>query len=121
MYQRGDIVSIPFPFTDLSQSKLRPALIISNSLINRTEDVIAVMITSVLKEDGVNVFLTDSDVSVPLPRLSAVRCYKVVTLSQSLIQKTISSANPSFVDKVVVKINNLIRENESHRTGIVPS
>lgn len=117
MYQRGDIVSVPFPFTDLSQSKLRPALIVSNSLINRTEDVIVVMITSASREDGVSISLEDSDVSVPLPLHRVVRCYKLALLSQTLIQRTISVAKSSFVDKVVAKVSSLIVENESSQAA----
>ncbi|VAW42798.1 hypothetical protein MNBD_CHLOROFLEXI01-2749 [hydrothermal vent metagenome] len=32
MYERGDVVLIPFPFTDLSATKTRPAVIISSPL-----------------------------------------------------------------------------------------
>lgn len=31
-YQRGDVVLIPFPFTDLSASKTCPAVVVSSSL-----------------------------------------------------------------------------------------
>jgi mRNA interferase MazF len=37
-YQRGDIVSVLFPFTDVSQTQKRPALILSNPVINQTGD-----------------------------------------------------------------------------------
>ena len=33
-FQRGDIVLIPFPFTDLSATKTRPAVIISSSVLS---------------------------------------------------------------------------------------
>lgn len=32
MYERGDVVLIPFPFTDLSATKTRPAIVISSPL-----------------------------------------------------------------------------------------
>ena len=47
VYKRGDIIAVPFPFTDLSSSKLRPALIISNDSISNTGDVVIVMIDDV--------------------------------------------------------------------------
>ena len=45
MFNFGKIVLIPFPFTDLTSSKVRPALIISEQN-NRSEDVIVAFITS---------------------------------------------------------------------------
>ncbi|MCX9083223.1 MAG: type II toxin-antitoxin system PemK/MazF family toxin [Candidatus Methanoperedens sp.] len=49
IYDRGDIVILPFPFitTDGVQQKARPALIISDHIIERRfEDVILAGITS---------------------------------------------------------------------------
>ena len=108
MYRRGDIVSFPFPFTDLSQTKLRPALIVSNDNVNNTTDAIVVMITSIQKAEAMSIVVKESAVTVPLPKNSFVRCNKVVTVSQALILKTISTANVDFVDKVADKIRLLI-------------
>lgn len=110
MYQRGDIVSVPFPFTDLTQAKLRPALIVSNEDVNNTGDAIVVMITSVAKTDVMSIPITTADVSTPLLKNSYVKCHKVVTISQSLIQKTISTATPEFVDEVADRIRSLISD-----------
>ena len=45
--KRGDIVLIKFPFTDLTSTKVRPALIISNeNYITTQNDVILTLITS---------------------------------------------------------------------------
>ncbi len=46
-YRRGSVVLVPFPFTDLSDVKRRPALIISTQEYNSaTGDVVIAQITS---------------------------------------------------------------------------
>ena len=46
-YERGSVVLVPFPFTDLSAVKRRPALVISTDAYNAaTGDVIIAQITS---------------------------------------------------------------------------
>lgn len=32
-FERGEIILVPFPFTDISKSKLRPVLIISHGSV----------------------------------------------------------------------------------------
>jgi len=46
-FQRGDGVLVPFPFSDLSTTKVRPAVVVSGSLYHATEpDLILAAITS---------------------------------------------------------------------------
>ena len=45
MYSQRDIVLIPFPYTDLTASKLRPAVIISNNELNDYGDFICCLVT----------------------------------------------------------------------------
>jgi PemK-like, MazF-like toxin of type II toxin-antitoxin system len=48
MYQRGDVVLLPFPFTDLSATRTRPAVVVSvPSFEQETSDFTVAMITSV--------------------------------------------------------------------------
>ena len=48
MYKRGDIVLIPFPFADLTGTKIRPALVVSTMAYEKENGNITVaMITSV--------------------------------------------------------------------------
>ena len=45
--KRGSIVLIRYPFTDLSSSKVRPALIITpNKLLSKLDDVLCLFISS---------------------------------------------------------------------------
>ena len=51
-FRRGDIVLVPFPFTDLSSSKRRPALVVSPDTFNeRMQDLLLAAITSQLTDD----------------------------------------------------------------------
>ena len=51
-YRRGDIVLVPFPFTDLSATKKRPALVVSPDKFNEhAQDVVLVAITSQPSDD----------------------------------------------------------------------
>jgi mRNA interferase MazF len=46
-YKRGDVVLVPFPFTDLTSAKQRPALVVSADAFNSTrDDVLVAAITS---------------------------------------------------------------------------
>jgi mRNA interferase MazF len=52
-YQFGDVVLVPFPFTDQSTTKQRPGVIVSSSPYNRARrDVILMAITSQLRGSG---------------------------------------------------------------------
>jgi len=46
-FQRGDVVLVPFPFSDLSTTKVRPAVVVSSALYHDQEsDLILAAITS---------------------------------------------------------------------------
>ncbi|MCD9024640.1 type II toxin-antitoxin system PemK/MazF family toxin [Cohnella silvisoli] len=47
MYRQGDIVLIPFPYSDLPTTKQRPVLVLSNSTYNKSQsDLVVAAITS---------------------------------------------------------------------------
>ena len=43
VYARGDIVLVPFPDTDLSAARVRPAVVVSSAVI--ADDLIVAMVT----------------------------------------------------------------------------
>jgi mRNA interferase MazF len=110
MYQQGDIVSVTvtFPFTDLSNAKLRPALVISNHSVNNTGDVIIVMITSKEKQDGLNISIEKEDADFEFPFKSFVRLHRIATVEHSIIQNKIGTANKGFIIKVIGEIKAII-------------
>ena len=73
-FKRGDIVLVPFPFTDLSSSKRRPALIISpDSFNSANKDVVLVAITSQISSDPNAIILEEQDfIDGKLPKVSTM-------------------------------------------------
>jgi mRNA interferase MazF len=82
MYKKGTIVLVPFPFTDLSGNKIRPALILSGSVGN---DVVVAFITSVAgRKDQWDVLLIATSKN-GLKVDSRVKCAKIATLDKKVI------------------------------------
>ena len=108
-YKQGDIVSVNFPFTDISQTKRRPALVISNDLVNQTGDYLLVQITSQVKNDGLSLPIQSADyANTPLQLISFIRLHKVFLLNESLIIKKSSELIPSFHQRLMVEFQKLI-------------
>ena len=60
MYQRGDVVLISFPFTDLTGTKTRPVVVVSGEEFEkRTKNIIVAMITSVAHDTPYDYELRD--------------------------------------------------------------
>jgi len=104
MYNRGEIVLIPVPFSDLSASKKRPVLILSNNSYNASrQDMIVVAITSNVSQSGIHI--TTSDMTQgQLPKPSVVRSDKIYTLDQSIVVKSIGHLSANTVDSVKTSV-----------------
>jgi mRNA interferase MazF len=110
MYKQGDIVLVPFPFTNQAGTKHRPALVISGSLLNKTADIILVQITSKNKTDGFSIPINNNtDLTIPLKYLSEIRCNKLLVIDQSLIVIKISAVKSKIVSRVVTTITALFQ------------
>jgi mRNA interferase MazF len=110
MYKQGDIVLIPVPYSDLTNRKQRPVLIISNDDYNKmTEDILVVAITSQLKDLDYSVIIDGKDLTEgTLKVTSAVRADKVYTLSKEIVRKKFGKVNFEVLKSVQLKINELI-------------
>ncbi len=108
-YSRGEIVWVKFPFSDATTIKLRPALVISNNLINRTGDYLLMQITSRLRNDSLSLQISDGDYSgSALLKPSELRLHKIFIINEMLIAGGITIVSPPFMKKVTVELMKLI-------------
>jgi mRNA interferase MazF len=111
MYKQGDIVLLPVPFSDLSNRKQRPVLVISNNSYNDiTDDIVVVAITSQLKNLDYSVVIESKDLNEGMLKVaSAIRADKVYTLSKDIVRKKFGQVNTEVLANVRKKINELIK------------
>jgi mRNA interferase MazF len=107
-FSQGDVVLVPFPFTDLSAVKQRPALVLSPDRLNRSRpDVVVAAITSqvpaTLGED--DVLLSASELKAAgLPKTSMIKLGKIFTIHQGLIRKKIGRVPDSTLMNILEKL-----------------
>lgn len=108
-FSKGDIVIIPVPFTDNKGFKLRPALVISNTMVHQTGDVMIVQITSQIKQDQLSIAITNDDVTERLPVNSFIRVHKIFVLEQKLIKGKVSSLKTEKYKELIQRIDQIIQ------------
>lgn len=101
-YEAGDIVLVPFPFTDLSATKRRPVMVLSTEGCNRrSEDFVTCGITSNLKDRGHSVVIDSGDMAEgTLPVKSQVKADKIFTLERSLVLRRLGKVRPDVLASV---------------------
>jgi mRNA interferase MazF len=94
MLSQGDIVLVPFPFTDEASSKLRPALVVA--LCERHQDALLAFISSKLNgtphDDELDILSDQPDFEMSgLKASSRLRLTRMTTLAISLVRRRIGT------------------------------
>jgi len=109
---RGDVILIPFPFTDLTSMKVRPTIVISSDLLNRSsQDIIVSFISSVIPSqiESTDFLITSSESDFQITGLkkdSVFKMAKIVTLSKNLVQRKIGKVS----DRTKRELDNRLKE-----------
>jgi len=103
----GSVVLIPFPFSDLSESKLRPAVVLAE--ISR-DDFVCCQVTSNPYADPNAVELTDEDFAEgSLKRVSYARPGKLFTANLQLFEGIAGVLEDDPREEIVNRIVQLLR------------
>lgn len=107
MCSQGEIFSAPFPYSDNSDIKYRPVLIISKNSLNKGDDVIVAKISSsktainstfsfTLKNEHINFQLRKDP--------SAIRYTDILPMHKKLLKQKIGNMKNNFLKEVLEKI-----------------
>lgn len=103
---KGEIVVVPFPFSDLTQSKRRPALVLAEL---DGDDLILCQITSRFINDRYSISLTDDDfISGSLKQASNIRPNRIFTADSHIILYGIGNLKDEKVKDVVEKVIEIV-------------
>lgn len=103
--KKGDIILVPFPFTDLSGSKLRPALV----LVEEGDDVVAAFISTILRERFKSDYFVKKSEKNSLKKDSLIKLNKLATLSHDLIKGKIGELSTDDLKEIDKKLMDLFK------------
>lgn len=106
-FVKRDIVIVPFPFSDLTQAKRRPALVVAGL---QADDLILCQITSQLVRDQYAIAIVNDDFeSGTLQQRSNVRPNRLFTAAQQIVLYQAGRLKPAKTNEAIAKIIEILQ------------
>ncbi len=107
-FVKGNVVVVPFPFSDLTQAKRRPALVI---VTLEGDDLILCQITSQAIKDNYAISLDDKDFETgSLKQISNVRPNRIFTADSHIVLYKVGNPKIEKLNEVIEKVVEIIRK-----------
>ena len=105
----GDIVVVEYPFSNLFQTKIRPAVVVTVTS-DKFKDVVLCLISSVIphKLNKREILLLPNAVN-NLRAPSVIKIYRIATVQQSKIISVIGKLSPIEIKKFIVAFQSLVQ------------
>ena len=106
-----DLVWVRLSYSNLKESKVRPAVVVSNDSYNKgSPDIVVCAGTSKLQEDTYGIPIENKDlIDGNLPIMSRVRADKIMQIDKSLVIRPFARLAHKSFDKVANKIMLLVK------------
>lgn len=105
---KGDIVVVPFPFSDLSGTKKRPALVLANLPGN---DIILCQITSRFRKDKFSIELSSNSFHAGgLSILSYIRPNRIFTADKNIILRKAGTLKPIVTKDILRRVISIFED-----------
>ena len=101
-FVKGDVVVTPFPFSDLTANKKRPALVVANL---SGDDVVICLITSQNAKDNYAISLIEDDFAAgKLKQASNIRPNRLFTIDSKIVLYRVGTLEKEKIVEVTEKI-----------------
>ena len=109
MVKQRAILLVPFPFSDQSDRKVRPVLVLSNDDYNKfSDDVLVCAITSNLKTGKYFMVISQNDIEDgTLYQKSCIKTDSMLKISKNIVIKNIGVLNKTAFYKVIERIKDI--------------
>jgi len=103
----GSVVLVRFPFSDLSRSKLRPAIVLADA---GRGDAVLCQVTSKPYDDEGAVTIESTDLAIGSLRVTSfARPGKIFTANESIITATVGTLTPEALRRVLDAVVHVLR------------
>ena len=107
-FVKGDVVVVPFPFSDLTHAKRRPALVIAEL---DGDDLILCQITSGQVRDSYAISIDDNDFETgTLRQKSNVRPNRIFTADSHIVLYRIGHIKREKTSEIIERLVNILRQ-----------
>ena len=107
-FVKGDIVVLNFPFSDLSQTKRRPALVLATL---QGDDLILCQITSQARADTYSLPLEQPDFSSGgLSQSSRIRPNRIFTADEAIIVYRAGHISEAKLDEAIARLIRILKQ-----------
>ena len=106
-----ELVWVKLPFSNLQESKIRPAVVVSNNDYNsESGDVVVCAVTSNLEPKKYGIMISQESLeNGKLPIRSRVRADKILQIEKSLVIRPFAKLNDKTFDVLIAEIFKLLK------------
>ncbi len=105
--KQGELLLVPFPFSDQSGRKVRPVVVVSNETFNKNSDLIVVGVTSNLTAGDITLHPAMLDEGV-LHDVCFVKVSNILKIDKRLVIKKIGKINKDTTQRIIQRIHEII-------------
>ena len=104
--QQKEMVLLPYPFSNLEKTKVRPAVIVSNNSFNKkSDDCVMAPLTTIIKKEPYSVVIHQENLSSGrLLKSSRIRADKIFCVAKNLVTMKIGKLRDDSFDRVKKEI-----------------